>query len=313
MIRLDDVLVLTPQITPVEARFLVTASWKCEEQAASGPTRLKGTVVGPLCEYADTLSTRVELKQTAAHVGRDPQPTHLMAAARILEPCFWGPEHPFCYELQLELHGQDRLLDMRRFICGIRHLAVQRTVLLFNGQACFLQGVWHPSVSSITELQAWHELECSAFLTAATPELCDRTDRFGPIVLHLLPPITDEANDQVARLRNHPSVLMWVVPAEITSDYRKGFIKAIRGRDPSRPIGQLVSIDQMAGVASSADVLFLPPGHPEIGNPQAKRPYIIVGRFAGYTSDCTPGNFTERVDAFRQSLGEQPGLVGVIL
>lgn len=237
----------------------------------------------------------------------------MQADAKILEPCFWEPEHPFCYEIQLELRAEDSLLDMRRIICGIRHLTFERTELLLNGQECFLEGVWHSAGSSITELEGWHEQNCRAFLTAASSELCDRTDRWGPMILQILPPVTAEATDQVVRLRNHASLLMWVVPADITRDYLNEFIQAIRGCDRSRPIGQLVAIDQPASAASAADVLFLPASHPEISNPEASKPYIVVGRFAGYTNDCAPGNFMERIEDFRQSVGDHPGLVGVIV
>jgi hypothetical protein len=176
-----------------------------------------------------------------------------------------------------------------------------------------MYGAWHAPESSITELEAWHDVDCGAFLTSATTDLCDRTDRWGPMVLHLLPAIMEEASDHVIRLRNHPSLLMWVVPEGTTGEYLQEFIDTVRSRDPSRPIGQFVSIDQSAGAAYSCDVLFLPDGHPDIGTPTPTRPYVVVGRFAGFPHDCTPDNFTERVQEFRQSLGKPPGLVGVIL
>ena len=313
MIRLEHTLILSPQLSPTEARIVVTASVTEEEEASSDRPRLEGSVIGPLCEYAVTLSSRVALRPWEEPVGLGPKRTRLTATARILEPCFWEPQHPFCYEISLELRSEDRLLDMRRIIAGIRHLAIQAKELFLNGQEFFLDGVRHAETATVAELEAWHEAGCGALLADASSGLCERTDRWGPMVLHLLAPKQTDARDQVLRLRNHPSLLMWVVPPGISAGYSHGFLASIRAQDPSRPIGQLVPVNQPTSVANQVDVLFLSASHAEVGSAQPSKPYVVVADDETGHCYCSNQDFREQAAELREGLGARPGLVGVIL
>src|SRR5262249_49172790 len=120
---------------------------------------LSGEIIGPRCEYSSTLTSR-----TSLHAVAPGPPSQLRASARILEPCLWEPQHPFCYEMKLELHSDSALLDSRRICFGIRHLAVERGSLRLSGQSLFLRGVRHTGATSAAELDAWHSAECSAWL-----------------------------------------------------------------------------------------------------------------------------------------------------
>jgi hypothetical protein len=310
MIRIAEVLALVPKITPVEARMTLLASSTSEADSLYTSLYLAGQVTGPLCEYATTLRARIPLQS----IGIDTE-NLLRAEARILEPCFWEPQHPFCYEVQLELHGNAGLLDMRRIISGIRHLEMDGDELLLNGQPFFVQGVKHFTGTSITELEAWHAADCNAFLTDASTGLCDRTDRWGPMVLHILvPQHNGEATRQVTQLRNHPSLLMWVLPPGIVGEALDLLVQLIRGLDPSRPIGRLVKWDETAHDSfGTVDVLLLPIGHPGIGNLAPAKPYIVVGPAPAKSPGCAPETFAEQVAAFRDSVGSPPGLVGIML
>jgi hypothetical protein len=315
MIRLDVHLVLTPQLTPVEARMLIVGSWRSDDaDAPPVPLRLEGKVVGPLCEYAETLSNPSRLRPASS----GPIPPHavkLMANARILEPCFWEPSHPFCYDVQVELHGDDGLLDMRRMVAGIRHLAVVAAELLLNGQEVFLRGVRHQAAATVEELELWHEVECSAMLVSATNELCDKTDRWGPIVLHILPRTKEEAREHVVKFRNHPSVLMWVLPSRVGGRDLDEIVSTIKTHDPSRPIGQLVAVDEMIPTAPArpVDLFFLPAGHWGIGSAELTKPYVVLADMEADPDVSQFENFTNQTDELCRSLGSPPGLVGVIL
>ena len=76
-------------------------------------------------------------------------------------------------------------------------------------------GVRHRPEASVDELEMWHEVQCTALLVAASEDLSTRADRWGPMMLHILPRTKEEAREHVIKLRNHPSVLIWVVPARI--------------------------------------------------------------------------------------------------
>jgi hypothetical protein len=314
--RLEELQILTPVLTPAKARLVVVASWSDDEDSSPLPW-LSGRVIGPLCEYSQTLTDRFPLEPTIEQAGKSRSP--LLAAADIWEPCFWEPKHPFCYEISLELHLGDRIADMRRVNCGIRHLQVIRNELLLNGQPFFMQGVRHSAGSSIAQLEAWHDAACEAFLTDASNGLCERTDRWGPMVLHyLVPGQVGQAQRQVVQLRNHPSLVMWVLPPGPRDDALYLFSEAIRKLDPSRPIGRMVGMDEFVGVHESThslgpvDVLFLPYKHPDILKSQPDKPYVIVGG-GPEGAGCTPDSFVQRSAELRDSIGSPPGLVGVML
>lgn len=312
MIRLTDHLVLLKRMTPVAARLQVLASWTADEQESPQHLWIEGAVKGPLCEYSTTLSGETRLEPEFVAEQASPS-SGLKASAEILDPCFWEPQHPFCYEVDLELHDDDRLLDMRRIITGLRHLAVEEGELLLNGQDFFLEGVGHPAAATIAQLEAWHDVGCAAFLVEAPPELCARTDRWGPMILHLLPQAEAEAVDQVTRLRNHPSVLMWVVPAQLAGEQLDTLIKTIRQHDPSRPIGQLAVSDQPLPAESALDLFFLPAGHPAIRSTECGKPIIVLGRMTGHEGRVNVENFGDEIARLREHVGSHPGLAGLIL
>src|SRR5262245_44367987 len=109
MTRFDDCLVFTPRITPTEAKMLVIAAWKCEPSESPRFRSIRGQVNGPFCEYSNTLPSRSKLEPDEPLTASN----RIQAKATILEPCYWEPSHPFCYEIQLELWDDESvLLDM---------------------------------------------------------------------------------------------------------------------------------------------------------------------------------------------------------
>jgi hypothetical protein len=313
MIRLSDHFVLVPRMTPIEARLQIIASWTAHEPVEPQHLWIEGTVKGPICEYSTTLSGRSRLEPEFVAERASPA-SNLKAHATILDPCYWEPQHPFCYEIDLELRDDERVLDRRHILTGLRHLTVESSELLLNGRPYFLQGVRHPPTASIAELEAWHEANCQAFLVQTTPELCERTDRWGPLILHLLPPMESDARDQVVRLRNHPSLLVWVVPDQLTGEYLATFAKTIRSHDPSRPIGQFIPSDRPLPAEASIDVFLLRASHVTLASEQCLKPYIVLGPLSGRSSaPVGVQNLADAITEFRDRVGLPPGLVGLIL
>src|SRR5262245_18538540 len=106
--RLEEVRLLTPRITPIDAQLVVCASWSDDDPSPLSP-ELRGSIVGPMCEYAKTLMDRISL--APMHRLTNLAPHQVLACARVLEPCFWDPQHPFCYEVSIELHHSDHIVD----------------------------------------------------------------------------------------------------------------------------------------------------------------------------------------------------------
>jgi hypothetical protein len=310
MIHLDDVLVLVPHITAAEARVTVLASWTDETGEAAQRVELRGHVAGPRCEYATTLSTRTPLAPldgAAAPFAATCSPT-LQVAAGVLEPCFWEPEHPFCYELQLELWAGGQRADTRRVLFGIRHLAARAGALRLNGRPFVMRGVRHRGTASAAELEQWHRTGCNAWLTRASPELCAQTDRFGPLLLHLLPGDPAAAQGEIERLRNHPSLGIWVLPAAPpgVDDER---VRIVRRVDPSRPVAELRTRSQSSPAPSTADVLLI--HHAADLAKSSDQPIIVVLGEPGQPAGVRPDDFARAIEC--TTLENTPSAAGVIL
>ena len=96
------------EATPAAARLYA-------EYPADDPSGLEltGTVEGPFCQYAHTLTA----------VGRFrplPPDRTVMAEAVVPDPCFWTPQMPFTYSVNLELrHGEEERHSLQQAV-GIR-------------------------------------------------------------------------------------------------------------------------------------------------------------------------------------------------
>jgi hypothetical protein len=314
--RLDDVLILVPQIAATSARVVVLATWSGQPPAFCGQVQIGGQARGPHCQYADTLSTRTALRfddkspQAAAVAPR----TLLRASAHLLEPCFWEPAHPFYYDLNLQLRDQEKCWDERQLHVGIRHLQIRNGRLELNGSATFLVGIRHVPCVQAEELKEWHRAGCAAWLSDASGGLCNQTDVWGPMILHRLPPDPRQAIPQVERLRNHPSLLMWVLDSRTTVEDCSSLSQAIRARDPSRLIGQVGSPEQVARAADALDLLLPVISFPAAAPPGTSGKPIIAVRGQDLAQVASsPDEFTAAVERYRQSLSSWPELAGAIL
>jgi hypothetical protein len=80
--------------------------------------RLMGTISGPQSMYAQTLPA------TFSFSDRGPGPT-LLAEVILPDPCFWTPETPQLYQVNIELHRAGDVVVSERRMFGIRRLGVQ--------------------------------------------------------------------------------------------------------------------------------------------------------------------------------------------
>jgi hypothetical protein len=309
MIRLSDHFVLAPQVSPVEARVVVLCAWTSDTPVTPLNLRLSGRIGGPWCEYAQTLSSWVPLR---AEPSPTSAPQQLRATALLMDPCFWEPQHPFCYEVELELHDDAGLVDQRRFRWGICHVGTGRGQLWLNNHQVFLRGMRHAAATTQAELQAWHMAECDAWLTRATPELCQLTDRWGPMLLAELNADPWIAFGQVELLRNHPSIGVWVLPEGQSAEAQHVAIPGIRERDPSRPIGVTASSAADA-TSTNAHVLLVRSRAAADPLPASGRPRIVLWDGRGEAGPHDPSAFRQRIAELRDCLLQNQPLEGVIL
>jgi hypothetical protein len=96
--------------------------------------RLTGQVAGPYNALASTLPARIPLRDLG------PGPT-LLAEAVLPDPCFWSPESPALYNVEISIvdeRGTVRETATRQF--GIRALGVYGANLILEGKRYVLRG-----------------------------------------------------------------------------------------------------------------------------------------------------------------------------
>lgn len=132
---------------------------------------LTGTLAGPDCRYAKTLTTRVKFADCG------PGPT-LLARAVLPDPCGWTPELPFLYRANLELRCRGELLASEERIYGIRRLGVRGKSFYWEGKRWVMRGVCLDSIDCKT-VEDWRETGTAMFVENAPEELLSEASKTG--------------------------------------------------------------------------------------------------------------------------------------
>lgn len=101
----------------------------------AGSLKLAGRLVGPQCEFANTLPARLPLLDRSTK-------NECLAEAIVPDPCFWTPELPFLYRAELELLRDGQSIKKYRLPLGIRRFGARGRSLQFEGARFVLRGGW---------------------------------------------------------------------------------------------------------------------------------------------------------------------------
>ncbi|MEX0938884.1 MAG: hypothetical protein WDZ59_13565 [Pirellulales bacterium] len=160
--------------------------------------RLTGSVGGPTCAYARTLAATMPLRD------RGPGPTPL-AEAIVPDPCFWTPELPYLYQVDVELRRGEQLIARQRHLLGIRPLAVRGSDLRLAGTRWVLRGAMRDAVDE-RPLAAWHAAGAAMLVTNPDDALCDEASRVGVLVIARLSGDRASCEQELARVARWPAV-----------------------------------------------------------------------------------------------------------
>jgi beta-galactosidase len=180
-------------------------------------------------------------------------------------PILWSPENPKLYKLTTTVFVDDKIVDQKETLFGIRTFAFDTTNgFLLNGKPYVLKGTCNhqdmagvgaalPDALQYFRVAKLKEFGCNAYRTShnpPTPELLDACDHLGMIVMdesRLLG--SDEENlrkweSQIRRDRNHASVGIWSVANEefsVQSTPQAGNVARtmqdfVKRLDPTRPV-----------------------------------------------------------------------------
>ena len=217
-----------------------------------------------------TLQQEIRKKGEGAYspLGKKPvKQTNVQTVFPVQEIRLWEPENPYLYEIRTSLWKNGEMIDARVDITGFREAGFRKDGFYLNGKKLRLRGlnrhqsypyVGYAAPASMQIFDAdilKKELGVNAVRTSHYPQSQDfirRCDEIGLLVFTEFPGwqhIGDEAwqaqalqncREMVCQCRNHPSVFLWGVRVNGSSDneaFYKRTNEAVHRLDPTRPTG----------------------------------------------------------------------------
>lgn len=196
----------------------------------------------------------------------------------IEEAQLWDTNNPTLYQLILYLEIEGDMIDVVKEHFGIREIAIKEGRLTLNGQPIFIKGVnrheEYPNSGKVdpgnmleSDLRMIkYELGCNFVRTSHYPNekrFYELADRIGLLVETEIPFYYDKCTaekisdsraivngkqqiqEMIGSLKNHPSIIVWVVANEINSeipearDTIKEFMDAVKRLDRTRLISHV--------------------------------------------------------------------------
>ncbi len=257
---------------PVTVYSTAPEAWVDEARIRTAVAGDQATVAvtgafGGACDRAE-----VTLIETGETVAATCDARRFSAEVVIPRPKLWDVGQPNLYHARIRLLGQDGAgLDEVTERFGVRTVEVRGDRFLLNGKPVYLQGFgkhedFHLVGKGLNhsvnvrdfELMTW--IHANSFRTTHYPyaeEIIDLADEYGILVIGEAPAVSvhfDFVTDRTLQVHvqalrelierdiNHPSVVMWSVANEATSDreaarpYFKALVDLTRELDPTRPV-----------------------------------------------------------------------------
>ena len=242
----------------------------------------------------------------------------------VATPQLWAPATPTLYDLSLSLKRGGETVDALSMPVGVRTIACEGTSLLLNGEPVFLRGFGRHEDADISGrgfnlpvmvkdfgLMRW--CGANSFRTSHYPyaeEQLDWADRHGVLVISELASVNLDfriasqstlenhlaaLEAQIARDRNHPSVIMWSLSNE------PGFLgeEAYNEKNAGPYWDRL--FDHARFLDSSRPLTAANVQYAGINDPLFERSDVIgLNRYHGWYN--APGQVARGVDQLRQEM-----------
>ncbi len=175
----------------VEARVYA----QCEVENRSGLT-LGGTIRGPHCRYAQTLPATVAFRDLG------PGPS-LLAEAVVPDPCFWTPELPFTYAVEVQLRQGGAVIAQAERLLGVRPLATAGRNLVLQSRRWVVRGVGREQHDRAA-LAEWRDAGAAMLVADPDDKLCREASLAGVLLVAQL--TGNELAAELNRLSRWPAV-----------------------------------------------------------------------------------------------------------
>ena len=270
--------------------------------------------------------------------------------SNIANPHKWTAETPNLYKLQFELRDEKgHLIETRNHRVGFRQVEIKDRQLLINGQPILLKGVNRHDFDPITgHMMTYERLRKDILIMKRNNINAVRTshypddERFYDLCDELGLYVMDEANVEthgyrdamrgdmqwqdamldrmermIARDKNHPSIIMWSLGNESSSDTKfSRMTELTHNLDPTRPVhyeqdhsGDYVDIystmyptpEQWETIANGGTYRFRSDilGWNHAGGPNVNTKPLVICEFA-HAMGNSLGSFQEYIDIFEK-------------
>jgi hypothetical protein len=210
--------------TPAECRVYAEVDVD-DAKKVSDTFSITGRITGPFCPYAQTLSATHEF------VDRGPGRT-LLAEARVPEACFWTPEFPYLYEVEIKLSRAGEVIATTRKLFGMRWFAAEGRGLLCERQP-WLLGAARVETLDADDVDAFHDSNVAVMAPAPDDALCAAASRVGVLLVAEVAACGEQLLLELRRLAQWPAVVMVVLKsdAEVSPDARRAAGNLLLGQD----------------------------------------------------------------------------------
>ncbi len=148
--------------------------------AESDIVQIAGHLRGPSSALARTLPASYAVQPLSRAAG---QPC--LAEVVLPDPCYWTPQSPFLYDVQLELTAADHTTDRLETCLGLRRWAVEGNHVSWERRRYVLRGVGADAPTADV-IAAARVAELALLVAQPEAALCQEASRWGvPLVVDL--------------------------------------------------------------------------------------------------------------------------------
>lgn len=169
-----------------------------------------GKLHGPHCKYSRTLPSTISLPECVCK----PDSSEL-TQQKVTDPCYWTPQMPFLYNLELEIVFQNGDKASLSETIGFRRWETCKKNLLLERKRTVLRGVWVRDEAEV-DLAAAHEAELAVAVHDPSKQFLQQASELGVMVIADLRIEDQQLTQRLLSLTWQPSVAM-VLPNDAIS------------------------------------------------------------------------------------------------
>ena len=250
--------------------------------------RLAGTIVGPYNHYSATLPATIPFQSATSSSDDD-----LLIEVVVPDPCTWTLDSPATYQIQLQLHDGDAMIEDHEALFGFRRIGVVGHFFSHEGKRWVLRAAALPSGSDPTTfLTEFRESRLVCVVGNPTDDICRQASKIGTMLLADLSG-AQNANDvgqQLAILARWPAVMGCLIDERLAAVDRIGTRNLVIGCHGVRDDVDflLCDADQLVEGCEKPIVVYQSPGTPSSDLPMLRTACEELQRaltprdFAGY-------------------------------